>query len=175
MRRPFIFALALFLMLPLTALAGSWKTYDGHKLGFRVRYPSTWQVASSTQSKAEQVVVSHGGTHVYNVQILVLDVHPGKSLSDTVARFVSYQTGLGDTGFKHVHWKAAKVGGKKGRVGVLSPPSEGGVSVSQAYYIVPWKAHIYQIMLAAYERHALKSARLFPGIYRQILSTWRFV
>jgi hypothetical protein len=160
--------------LPLAG-AASWRTYSNRSLGFSVQYPASWRESAGLQVNAHQISLVFQGKQVYSVQILVVKVHPGKSLADTVARLAFYQAGLDNGAFGHIRWHATSLGRRPAEWGVSSLAAEGGGVNSQAFYAAPWKSRIYQISLAQYGKHALASVAQFAAVYGQILRTLRFL
>jgi hypothetical protein len=161
--------------LPASGSAASWRPYANRSLGFSVQYPPSWHESAGLQVNGHQVSLVYQGKQVYSVQILVLNVHPGKSMVDAVARLAFYQAGLGNGAFRHIHWHATSLGRRRAEWGVSSLAAEGGGSNTQAFYVAPWKSRIYQITLAQFGKRELSSVAQFAAVYGQILRTWRFL
>jgi hypothetical protein len=51
----------------------------------------------------------------------------------------------------------------------------GGITLSSGIYLTQSRSHVYQIVILSYGKRPLSSISQFPGIYRQILNTWRFM
>jgi hypothetical protein len=170
------------LLVPLLALivtsggasAASWHTFSSKSLGFTVRYPTGWKALSSAQPGAKQVQFSYQGSTTYTVNVTVLSLNGGKSLSVLKKRFLAFQQRSGNTNVAGMHWSAVTLGGRHGIGGVYIPATEGGVSVANGTYVVPWKSRTYEVSLLSVQKPAPRSLGKFPAIYQQILKTWRF-
>ena len=159
-----VIALAL-LANPFHASARGWSTFRDPKMAFALQYPPGWKVSGTP---ALGLVVLQSGTLSINVRMV--PVRPGRNALQT-ARAVARL----DPALSRVQWTRTTLGGRPARAGVDSPPTEGGVSVSDGIYVVTWRRRVYEVIIASYHKPALKRLSQFPAIYGQILRTWRFL
>lgn len=171
------------LLVPLLALiitsggasAASWHAFTSKSLGFAVRYPSGWKALSVAQPGAKEIQFSYQGTTTYTVNVTILNLNGGKTLSSLKQRFVAFQQRSGNTNVASMKWRAATLAGRHGMGGVYVPATEGGVPVSNGMYVIPWHARTYVVNLLSVQKPAPRSLDRFPAIYKQILATWRFL
>jgi hypothetical protein len=174
MVRSFLLALtALVMLVQATASAASWQHFSSKPLGFALQYPPGWLLTTSQQPK--QISVQHQGRPMYSLQVSLLAVKPGSSISQTLSRVKNYERSLGDTAFASIHWSSISIGGRGAMVGVFRPSTEGGVAISTAIYITASRIHVYELTAVDYRHPPATKVASFPGIYHQILSTWRFL
>jgi hypothetical protein len=173
MRRSLVALILLLFLTPTLASAESWKSFSSKSFGFSVRYPTGWSLMMVQQTK--QLLLQHQGHPVYSVNVSVLPVKSAGSPTKTVERVTTYQRRMGNTDFASIHWTSTSVGGHAARAGILQPPTEGGVALSNGIYIVSSGSRVYEITLAAYRKPAARSLAQFPSVYRRILSTWHFL
>jgi hypothetical protein len=170
----FLLALvALVLLLPAIASAASWHRFSSKSLGFALQYPPGWRLTTSQQPK--QVALQYQGHQVYSLQVSLLAVKPGSSMAQTLSRVTTYERSLGDTAFVSVHWAAASVGGRSAVAGVFRPSTEGGVAISTGIYLTASRSRVYELTVVDYRHPPASKLAQFPGIYQQILKTWRFL
>src|SRR5205807_8080729 len=92
------------LLVPLLALifmsgsvsAASWHTFSSKSLGFAVQYPTGWKALTTAQPGAKQVQFSYQGSTTYTVNVTVLSLNGGKSLSALKQRFLAFQQRSGN-------------------------------------------------------------------------------
>src|SRR5438270_13171896 len=71
------------------ALAGSRHSFSSKKLGFSLQYPAGWKASSTTMPGTSQLVLfAPNGS--FSVTISVLSVKPGKTLKQSMSRFLAY-------------------------------------------------------------------------------------
>lgn len=160
----FIVALAV-LATPISASAKSWQTFRSPHLAFAVQYPPGWHV---TGSPTVGPVGLQSGTYSINIQ--VLPVRPAATIVQTTR-----QVTQSDSTFSRVRWTRTTLGGRPAMVGVDSPPTEGGVPISDGIYISSWRGRVYEVIFAAYHKPAFRRLNQFPSVYGQIFRTWRFL
>jgi hypothetical protein len=171
------------LLVPLLALiatsgvaaASSWHAFSSKSLGFAVRYPAGWRALSVAAPGAKQIQFSYQGATTYTVDVTILNLNGGTSLATLKQRFVAFERRSGNSNVAAIHFSPVTLAGRHGIGGVYIPATEGGVSVSNGMYVVPWKTRTYVVNLQSVESPAPKSLDRFPTIYKQILATWRFI
>lgn len=166
---------ALVLVLPSTVSAASWHTYSSKSFGVAFRYPANWHRSVMKSGGMEQVTVFYQGKQVYNLSASWLRVAPSGSLAATMQQVQTYEKETGNATFQSIVFHRTKLAGKSAFAGIMTPPTEGGVAVSQALYIVPWRSHVYQVTFSANGKHPIKAISAFPAVYLQILASWRFI
>ena len=158
--------------------SGGWHSFSSKKLGFAFRYPSGWRLVRGSVGfqPATQVVVSYQGRTNYQLNAIVLPIKAGPSLTQTMKRFLAYErTATQSTMYDQIRWTSPTLGGQPAKAGVLRPPTEGGVAIADAIYISQWRSRVYEVVLTSNRSPAPSQPSQFPSIYRQILSTWRFI
>ena len=165
MRRLAPIAALVLLATPLHVSAKSWQTFRSPNLAFSVQYPPGWHV---TGSATVGPVGLQSGTYSINIQ--VLPVRPASSIQQTTR-----QVTRTDPTFARVQWTRTTLGGRPAMVGVDSPPTEGGVPISDGIYISGWRGRVYEVIFAAYHKPAVRRLSQFPAVYGQIFRTWRFL
>lgn len=173
MRRVSLLILLLCLIVPTSALAARWRAYENRALGFGVRYPGGWQVVVSSQLGEKLVSLTLQGR--YSIQISILPVASGRNAKQMVARVDRYEARRGVTTFAHMSWRPTHLGGRFADQAVVAQQTEGGVALSQAYFLAPGRQRTFQIMVPVNSKHELHSISQFPVLYREILSTWRYL
>jgi hypothetical protein len=171
------------LLVPLLAListsggasAASWHAFSSKSLGFAVRYPTGWKVLNLTQPGAHQIQFSYQGTATYTVDVTILKLNGGPSVSVLKRRFLAFEQRVGNAGMSAVHWSPVTLGGRHGIGGVYMPATEGGVAVSNGSYVIPWKSRTYVVNLLSVQKPVARTLDRFPAIYKQILATWHFL
>lgn len=174
-RRLLLLPLIVLILSAGTASAASWQAFSSKSLGFALRYPTGWKALSITQPGAPQIQFSRAGTVPYTVNVTVLSLNGGSSLSTLTKRFVAYEQRAGNASVAAMHWKPVTLAHHRGIGAVYVPATEGGVSVSNGMYVVPWKKRTYVINLQSVQKPAPTSLNRFPAIYQQILASWRFL
>src|ERR1700730_5855481 len=101
-RRSLLPLILLATLLPMSVLASAWPSFSSKSFGFKLQYPPGWHVTTSQQPK--QLALQYQGRQVYSVQVTVLGIKPGSSLSQTLGRVQAYERSLGDTAFSSIHW-----------------------------------------------------------------------
>jgi hypothetical protein len=157
------------------AAASSWQTFSSKSLGFAIRYPTGWKALSVAQPGAKQIQFSYQGTTTYTVNVTILNLDGGTSLGVLKQRFVAFQRRSGNAIAAGMHWSPVTLAGRHGIGGVYIPATEGGVSVSDGMYVIPWKSRTYVVDLQSVQKPAPRNLNRFPAIYKQILATWRFL
>jgi hypothetical protein len=163
------------LMSTAVASAASWHRFSDRAFGFSLTYPGDWRATVANVPGVQQLELQRQGKTPYAMSVLVLDIRPGANPQQTVERVVAHEQSTGGGGLGSVHWSAATVGGKPALAGVLRPPTEGGVLLSNAIYVVGWRTHIYEIILTAYSHPSPSRVSQFPAAYARILKSWRFM
>jgi hypothetical protein len=92
----------------------------------------------------------------------------------TLQRTIAYERSLGTSTFRSIHWTGTKLGGHAALTGVDRISTEGGVAMVDGVYLTTSGSRTYEIVMAAYNKPAPTTFSQFPGVYRTILSTWRF-
>ena len=170
--------LVSFLALTLTttsASAASWHVYSSTAMGFSLHYPSGWKALNIAQPGVKQIQFSYPGPTPYTVDVTILSLNGGPSLATLKARFLAFERRSGNGSVAAMHWSTVTLGGRHGIGAVYVPATEGGVSVANGMYVVPWKGRTYVVNLQSVRKPAPKTLSGFPAIYRQILATWRFL
>ena len=170
--------LVSFLALALTtayASAASWHVYSSTTLGFSLRYPAGWKVLNIAQPGAQQIQFSYPGAIPYTVDVTVLSLNGGPSVATLKSRFFAFERRSGNGSIVAMHWSTVTLGKRRGIGAVYIPATEGGVSVANGMYVVPWKSRTYVVNLQSVQKPAPRTLSGFPPIYRQILATWRFL
>lgn len=174
MRRLLPCILFVALALPTGVSAASWHHFANKQFGFALRYPGNWHLTVNRVG-SRQVLLSHQGAQIDAMTILVLPIKPARTVPGTMQRFGKYLRSVGNSGLSHGRWSSVAVGGRRGMVSIVRPSTEGGVGQSEAIYVVPSRSRVYEITLVAYANKAPSQLSQFPGVYRQILATWRFL
>jgi hypothetical protein len=175
MRRLSPAILLVMFALPGLAHAASWRSFHSRQLGVAFHYPGTWKLTVSNLPGNRQVTINSQSGPAYALVATVLAARPGHSLGQTMQRFVSYESSIGNAQLAHLHWSRAALGGKSAMVGIVRPSTEGGVAIANAILVTQWRSHIYEVTLTAYSKPAPSHLRQFPGVYSQILRSWRFL
>lgn len=165
MQRLALVAVLAVLATPLQVSAAAWSTFQSKNLAFSIRYPSNWKEGGSPT--LGPVTFQSGSM---SMSIGFLPVKPASTIKQTVKRVGQY-----DQTFARVSWSRTTLGGRPSMAGVDSPSTEGGVAISDAVYIVGWRGRVYDVTLSSLHKPPYKRLQQFPAIYRQILSTWRFL
>ncbi|MGI8825465.1 MAG: hypothetical protein ACR2JC_07455 [Chloroflexota bacterium] len=152
------------LAAPLPALAGSWYTYHSNRMAFSLRYPPSWRVTGPVTGP----IVVAGPALSMNIQILPL--RPAPSMRQTVSAVGRY-----DQALSRLRWTRTSLGGRPAMSSVLSPPTEGGVTLSDGVYISASRGHVYEVLFVTYHKPPTRRLARFPAVYGQILHTWRFL
>jgi hypothetical protein len=174
MRRILLVLLLPALLLPTAASAAGWHTFLSKPLGLAIKYPPGWKATAINQAGNKQLDLIYAGKVNYSLTVLVLPFRPGANISASRATFVNYESNqLHISSFKRLGWTPLTIGGHPALAGIVSPPTEGGVKISNAVYLVSARRSVFEINAIAY--HRLSQLSQFPAIYRQILATWRFV
>jgi hypothetical protein len=170
-----LLAIVIAPLAPLAAHAAKpWPLFSNKHLGFSVRYPPGWKVAAFDQLQNKQVTMISSGKVNYALNVTILPLRPGKTRQATKNVFVSFEArSQHNPIFQRVPWSATTLGGRTASVTLIKPSTEGGVGISSAVYVVPWRNSLYEITLTAYKR--LSRLGQFPALYGQILRTWRFL
>jgi hypothetical protein len=174
LRRLLLVPFLVLIVASGSASAASWHTFSSKSLGFAVQYPNGWKALSTAQPGASQVQFSYQGSTTYTVNVTVLSLNGGKSLNVLKKRFLAFQRRAGNTNVAAMHWGTVTLGGRRGIGGVYIPATEGGVSVANGTYVIPWKSRTYMVSLLSVQKPAPHTLNKFPAIYQQILKTWRF-
>lgn len=167
--------LLIMLALPTLAHATSWRTFHNRQLGFAFHYPGTWKLALSNLPSNKQVTINSQSGPAYALVASIVAARPGHSLGQTMQRFVTYEMSIGNAQLSHLHWSRTDLGAKPAMVGIVKPSTEGGVAIANAILVTQWRGHIYEVTLTAYSKPAPSHLRQFPGVYGQILRSWRFL
>src|SRR5579875_515430 len=168
MRRLLPFLL-LLVLLPGVAQAASEHQFRDHSFGFSLRYPSGWTLQRSIGPSKQLSLVQKGHSQ-HAITVTILGWHAVKNLTaslHTVKRYVG--------AYRHVAWSRSKLGKSTALVAVLRPETEGGVGITEGIYLSQWKGKIYQVQITSYTAHPPRTIGAFPAVYRQILTTWRFI
>jgi len=158
--------------------SNTWRTFTSKKLGFAFRYPSTWTLTLGGvgPQTAGQVEVAHQGRSIYQMNAVLLPIRADRTLPQTMKRFLAYeQATTQSTMFNHIRWVSTTVGRSPALVGILRLPTEGGVAVSNAIFVMQSRTHAYEITLTSNRSPAPTRISQFPSVYAQILATWRFI
>ena len=175
MRRSFFMVASLLLLTTTIASAAAWHRFSDRSFSFTLSYPADWHGTVGGLPGVQQLILERQGKTQYAMTVLVLNIKPGKTPRDTVQRVIAHGQTTGGVGLGGIHWSAASIGGRAAMSGVTHPPTEGGVNIAMAVYIVGWRTHIYEVALTSFTHPAPTSVGRFPAVYRQILRTWRFV
>jgi len=177
------------LVAPLDVSARSWQSaahkgatpwyhFSDKKLGFAFRYPPNWRLTNSNLPTTfpKSISLSYQGTTTYALTASLLALPAGRLLGDTLNRFIATARSNRSTLVATARWARTSLGGIPSMVTIVKgPPTEGGVTVSNAIYIARWRARVYEITLFCQRRPAPSSLTQFPSVYLHILSTWRFI
>lgn len=146
-------------------------------LGIAFRYPANWKVvnqAPAGNAQAQVTVAAPLPSHdALTAQIV--GIKAAASLRTTLKRFVTYQSGMGNTTFAHAAWHSVSLGKSSAMATVVVPSTEGGASVSQAIYVTQSRSRVYQVTLFSIHTPARSRLSQFLPVYGKILATWRFL
>lgn len=174
-RRLLIVPLLALILSSGHVLAASWHVYSSKPLGFAVHYPATWKVLAVAQPGMKQIQFTYQGKSTYTVDVTILNLDGGKSRTTLKQRFLAFERRSGNPSIATMHWGAITLGHRPGIGAVYIPTTEGGVSVANGMYVIPWKAHTYVVNVQSVQKPAPKTLARFPAIYKQMLATWRFI
>jgi hypothetical protein len=125
-----------------------------------------------TAPGAKQIQFTYGGTPSYSVNVTLIAM---KTTSRALKRdFLAYQQRAGNTTMASVRWGSVSLGGRKGIGGVYRPATEGGTSIADGIYVIPWHSTVYIVNIIAMQSPAPTTLSRFPGVYRQMLASWHF-
>ncbi len=172
--------LLLVLFLALTAAPGAvsaaaWHSFSSKTLGFAIRYPVGWKALSIVQLGGPQIQFSYAGTPPYTVNVMILNVNGGTSAVVLQRRFLAFEKRVGNVAMATMRWSPVILAGRHGIGGVYIPATEGGVSVSNGTYVIPWKSRTYVVSLLSKRKPVARTLARFPAVYQQMLSTWHFL
>lgn len=173
MRRFVLALLLIVLAAPASTFASSWRVFRSGPLGLEVRYPRTWHAVPSYLPGNTQVQLGYAGRTNYSLTIQVLPIKPAGKFVAVMRRFNQYQQRTHQS-LGRMHWRTVRVGGQVARGTIVRPPTEGGVAIADALYVIRSRHHVYEITEAAYSHPLPSSLPRFPAIYQRILSTLRF-
>jgi hypothetical protein len=173
MRRATFLLLAgsIFAALTPSVEAQSWRVFSSKQLHMRIKYPAGWKAAISALPGNRSVQVSKAGNPPYSLSITLISLRPSSKLAASVRKYVHSQL-PGATSLACSHWTATRVGRSAALVTLQWPPTEGGVTLSQAIFLVQSKSHLYQIMETGYGSKPIRRLSSFPSVYAAMLKTW---
>ncbi|GAC1321791.1 MAG: hypothetical protein NVS2B16_01210 [Chloroflexota bacterium] len=134
-------------------------------MAFALQYPPSWRV---TGSPTIGPVNFQSG--VSGIDVRILPMRAAATIKQTVK-----QVTRSDITYARVHWVRTTLGRQPAMVGVDSPPTEGGVPLSDGIYITSWRGRVYVVIFTAYHKPAITRLGQFPAVYGQIFRTWRFL
>ncbi len=172
----------LYLILPIgllfasgTAHAAAWHSFASKPLGFSVRFPSTWRPVATARPGVQEVQFAYSGATPYTLDVTILKLK-GSSTARTLQRqFLSYEKRLGNGEMADMHWSPTRFAGRAGIGTVYAPATEGGTSVANGVYVVPWRTKTYVVTMTSVTKPTPKSLNQFPAVYKQMLATWKFL
>lgn len=173
MRRLAVLLLLLVLAAPASVFAGSWRLFQSRPLALSVRYPRTWHAVASYLPGDDQVQLGHAGPTNYSLTIQALPIKPAGKFVAVMQRFHQYQRRTHQSPGR-VHWRTVRVGGHLAGGTISRPPTEGGVAMADALYVMRSRHHVYEITEVAYGHPSPANLARFPAVYQHILSTLRF-
>lgn len=155
---------------------GSWRASTDKHLGVVLRYPGDWSVVrqSTGPGSGELSLVSSRANYAINA--FALPFAASGSIDATLSHFIAYERSTTHSNvYNQTRWSSARLGGRPARVGIIKPPTEGGVAISDGIYLTQWRGRSIEVTIMAYRKPPASRLSQFPSIYFQILSTWRFV
>lgn len=174
LRRVILGALGASLLVPAATQAATMRPYSSKALGVSFRYPASWRLTTQPEAGARSIMVSSSGAQ-YSLSVLAYGLKPGKTLAGTLRRYINFTRQVDGPIVEQYHWTKTSFAGRTSEGTVTYPPTEGGVSTAIGIYVVGVHKHIYGIRIVTRGRTLPKTLGTFPGIYRTIFSTWKFL
>lgn len=155
-----------------SAHPAQWYTFRSARFAVSFRYPASWKVSSVFNLSNKQIWLQHLGIPNYSMDVAVEPFKAGSTVQASLKTFIAAQH---NPAMSRAHWTRTTVGGQPAMVGVVTPNTEGGVTISAAIYIVNWRSHVYEILLQANHKPPLSRLSQFPPMYQTILKSWKFL
>lgn len=175
MRRLLFLLVPAILLVPTSVSASSWLSFQSRQIGVAIRYPANWKLIQSNSLLNKQVTLTYSSKTLYDLNVTVEPVAPGRTPEQTVSRFMAHEHRISMTAYDRIHWYRTTLAGHPAMAGVSKPSTEGGIPISNGVYIVGWRNHVYDVKIFSYHKPPLSRLNQFPAIYQQILSTLHFL